>query len=139
MRLNDQVLAERARSAFESDDAFRDGVMEVQRSQFRALHNTANLCGTVKELRKFVQSRAGRREAANQEQKAAFWHGLHSALGQLHEEIVDPVLSDCQVPEPDSSSIRHGTFDRRTGHLLIARRFVEHLATHAQYVNARSS
>jgi hypothetical protein len=136
IRLNDQALADEAREAIESDSDFKSAVMAVNRSQFRALHNTAKMCGTVGELRTFVRKRAERRTAAGKEGKAAFWESLLSALSTLKEEQAELALEACDVPEADSTSIRNETFDRRTAHILIARRFVEHLAMHAQYLNA---
>lgn len=139
LRLHDQALADQAHEAIESNEALMAGVMDVERTQFRALHNTAKMCGTVGELRDFVGKRAARRKEADKddEDKAAFWEGLLGAISELKEDHVQPALEDCEVPEADSASIQGKGFDRRKAHLLIARRFIEHFATHAQYLHAK--
>lgn len=137
LRLHDQDLADRAKEDIESTDELSSGVLAVSTSQFRALHNTAKMCATLTDLRRFIRKRGERRRASGQSSKADYWDTLLSKLSSVQDEFADPAVQACDVPAADSDSIRHKTFDERTAHLLAVRRYIEHFATHCQFVSQR--
>jgi len=138
LQLHDQEIANRAVEATNEENGPCAACRDVRASQFRALHNTANMCGTVGELRAFIRSRFERRRKAGKS-SAPFWDGLNRELGDLKNAYLEPAADACGIEETSSETIQTASFDVRTAYLLIARVYIEHIAVHGQYVSHRST
>lgn len=143
LRRNDRRLAQRAISDVSETDALREAVSQgdrsaVDRSQIRALLNTAQMSEAHTLRKDHVRKRATRRRKAGQDDAADFWEATDERLGDLIDEVATEAIEACGAPDVTSESLRDETFDVRTVRTLVTRAYVKHFVAHCALLRGKN-
>lgn len=128
----DWTLHTDAINAVETISAFSEGVRAVDKSQLRAVVNTAKVCNNHGTLRRFINHRAERREKANQEDKAAFWRALADRLSH----IKDTYVPDAEQAIEQLTATPHDLSEPEL--MRIVRAYFGHLIAHCHLRASKS-
>lgn len=122
LQRNDWMLHSNASRAVDDIEALREGATAVNKTQFRAIVNTARLCDNSNTFKRFLQKRKDRRQKEGKKRKAAFWNEL---LNQLR--IANDHARDAETAVADLS---------KSDKMRVVEVYFEHLIAHCQLRSA---